>query len=408
MRAYRADVSPDSDATLRALRVLLDEGHLSTPDTLPAVLAAAAATLGWQAQVYVTDYEQQVLVPVPSGSGTGPELAIDTTLAGRAFQRVEPFPLAGTDVGMWLPLLDGTDRLGVVRLTMPAGTDLEDPVVRECARLLVNLTGHLIAAKSSYGDGLDHLARLRHRTVPSELLWDMLPPRTFGCRGLVLSGILQPCYGVAADAFDYSVVHGVAHLAVLDATGHDLRGTLLSAVALAALRNSRREGRTLYETAQAIDEIVDLQGRREAFVTGLLGQLDLRSGRLRYLNAGHPAPLLMRRGHVVKQLDQGRRILFGLGDGQAEVAEEWLEPDDWVVFYTDGITEARDASGAFFGLERLTDVLERSAAAALPAPETLRRASHAAMEHQNGILQDDATLLVAHWASGEEQGHTAT
>jgi serine phosphatase RsbU (regulator of sigma subunit) len=68
-----------------------------------------------------------------------------------------------------------------------------------------------------------------------------------------------------------------------------------------------------------------------------------------------------------------------------------------LLLYTDGITEARDARGRFFGTDRLIDFAERSGADGLPAPETLRRLAHAVLEHQRGLLQDDATLLMVDW-----------
>jgi serine phosphatase RsbU (regulator of sigma subunit) len=115
----------------------------------------------------------------------------------------------------------------------------------------------------------------------------------------------------------------------------------------------------------------------------------------------------MRRGKVVKHLGGGRRVLLGLDRPEVTVAEEWLEPDDMVVLYTDGITEARDDEGRFFGLDRLIGHLERSASAGLPAPEMLRRLTHDVLDHQKGVLQDDATLVVAQWSSGEEHTYTS-
>jgi serine phosphatase RsbU (regulator of sigma subunit) len=116
----------------------------------------------------------------------------------------------------------------------------------------------------------------------------------------------------------------------------------------------------------------------------------------------------MRHGKVVKELDEGRRTLFGIEHSSVTVAEEWLEPGDRIVFYTDGITEARTADGAFFGLRRLVDHLERAATAELPAPETLRRISHDVLAYQGGALRDDATLLIAEWASAHEYRLTST
>ena len=400
--------SVDDAQILAALRTLLERVHLATPGQVPDVVEAAAAELGWSTTTYLVDYEQRHLVPF---SATGAERAaavsIEGTLAGRAFKLVQPVVVHGGEPAVWLPLIDGTHRLGALRVAVPEGTDLTDPTVEEAGSLLAHLAGHLIAAKSPYGDALSRVRRTRERTVATELLWDLLPPLSFGCEGLVISAILEPSYDVAADAFDYSVVDDVAHLAAFDATGHDLSGTVAAAVALAALRNSRREGRGLVETIRTIDRFVSQHGAGRIFVTGVVGELHIPTGRLRYANSGHPSPLLMRRGKVVKRLGGGRRVLFGLDREEVAVAEEWLEPDDVVVFYTDGITEARDDQGQFFGVDRLISHLERSAAAGLPAPEMLRRLTHDVLDHQKGRLQDDATLVVAQWSSGEEKALTS-
>jgi serine/threonine protein phosphatase PrpC len=89
--------------------------------------------------------------------------------------------------------------------------------------------------------------------------------------------------------------------------------------------------------------------------------------------------------------------LFGLPTATMSVAEEFLEPGDWLTLYTDGITEARDETGNFFGEERLVDSLRREAASERPPPETVRRLVQAVMRHQRGVLQDDATVLLARW-----------
>jgi sigma-B regulation protein RsbU (phosphoserine phosphatase) len=398
----------DNDRFLGALQTLLDRVHLATSGQVPDVLAAAAAELGWTTVMYFVDYEQRHLVPVSATLAPGVKRqAIEGTLAGRAFKSGEPVIVHGGDLAVWVPVFDGVHRLGVIRITVPHGTDLLDPTVERVYRLLTQLAGHMVAAKMPYGDGLERAWRTQERTVASELLWDLLPPLTFGCEGLVISGILEPCYDVAADAFDYSVVDDVGHVAVLDGMGHDLNGTLLTAVALAALRNSRREGRDLEQTVRTVDRFVTQQGHGNVLVTGVVGRIHLVTGEMRYVSAGHPSPLLMRRGKVVKELGRGRRVLFGLGHDEAPVGQERLEPGDWVVFYTDGITEARDALGNFFGLDRLIGHLERSAAANLPAPETLRRLSHDVMDHQGGVLQDDATLVVAQWSSDQEHRYSS-
>lgn len=84
-------------------------------------------------------------------------------------------------------------------------------------------------------------------------------------------------------------------------------------------------------------------------------------------------------------------------DLQAEVCVDQLEPGDRLLLFTDGITEARNADGDLFGLERFTDFLIRHHADGLPVAETLRRLIHAVLAHHDGRLDDDATVLFCQW-----------
>lgn len=68
-----------------------------------------------------------------------------------------------------------------------------------------------------------------------------------------------------------------------------------------------------------------------------------------------------------------------------------------MLFFTDGITEARDREGRWFGVDRLVEFVEHDSAANLAAPETLRRVMRAVLDHQLGRMDDDATLLMLDW-----------
>ncbi len=86
-----------------------------------------------------------------------------------------------------------------------------------------------------------------------------------------------------------------------------------------------------------------------------------------------------------------------MGYVPAEVAQVSLEPGDAVLFLTDGVIEARSPAGEFFGRTRLARMwLEVAAGDELPA-EILRRLCHGILDHQQGQLQDDATLLMVVW-----------
>jgi Stage II sporulation protein E (SpoIIE) len=387
----------DGADLLAALSGLLAGTHRAPPERLAAVVAEAGAAIGVRAVLYLVDYEQRRLMPVPAGPRhTARPLGVNSTLAGRVFRTARALASQQEPGRLWMPLVDGVERLGVLGIDAGDAAGARDPVLREQCRLLAKLAGHMVVVTSHYGDELDLARRTQPRSATAELIWRLLPPLTAGTDRVTVSGLVEPAYTSGGDVFDYALSENAASLAIFDAMGHSLSAGLLSAATLAAYRSTRRDGRGLYDAARAIDETISGQ-RDDAFVTGVLAHLELNSGRLRYLAAGHPAPLLLRAGKVVRTLDDGRRMPFGLGIGEATVAEITLEPDDVLVLYTDGVTEGRHHSGQLFGEQRLVDFLERQAAGSEPAPETLRRLMHTVLAHQEGSLRDDATVVLAHW-----------
>ena len=392
---------------LHALTRLLEGTRMNPEGGLPAVLEDAADALGVEMVAYLVDYDHRVLRPLLApGQGPREPLAVETTLAGRAFRQIAPVPHERGRRGLWMPLLDGVERLGVLDVTVPDGLDPADPALRRDLDLVVALLGHLVVTQDRYTDDLDGVRRTRPRGVAAELVWQLLPSLTFGTDAVILSGAVEPAYEVGGDAFDYAVRGDTAHVAIFDATGHSLKAGVVTAAAISAYRSGRRNGASLYDTVRLVDDTIAEEYGAERFVTAVLLEIDLTTGEVRYANAGHANPLLLRRGKVVKVLAHGRRPLLGLGTPELTVGHESLEPGDWLVLYTDGVTEARDAHGAFFGEERLIDFLEREAATQNPPPETLRRLMAAVLAHQHDVLQDDATVVLAQWtgpAGGEAQ-----
>ncbi|MGY1697798.1 PP2C family protein-serine/threonine phosphatase [Geodermatophilus sp. SYSU D00814] len=387
---------------LAALLRLLEATRTAPPDRLAPLAAEAGRALGVDVTVHVVDHEQRELVRLPDGRAGADPVAVDGTLPGRVFQSGQPLPSeAGGVPRLWVPLLDGADRIGVLEVRVESDRDLEDPGLREQCQWLAAMVAHLVTAMGLHGDVLERTRRTRPRSPSAELVWQQLPPLTAASDTFVLAGSLEPSAAVGGDAFDYALTEHTVSMAVLDAVGHGLGAGLMAAAALAASRAARREGRGLDEQARAVDEVVAATFTGSAFVTGVLAELDLTSGLLRYVRAGHPPPLLLRSGRVVKELAGSGRVPLGLPAEGFSVAEEALEPGDWLALYTDGVTEARDGLGRWFGEQRLIEFLTRAVAAGQPPPETVRRLMHAVLDHQGGVLQDDASILLACWSAGE-------
>lgn len=390
-----------------ALEEVLRGSPLNPPDELPKLIARGAQRLGAiETSMYLVDYEQTTLSPLPWGASTD-NVSVEGSLAGRAFRLVELQEFADGDVRrLWSPLLDGVERLGVVEFVVATdGAPLTDEQ-RQAFSRLAHLAAELLVTNSLYTDSYEWFRRRSPMNLPAEMQHSLLPPLTFGAERIVISGLLAPAYEVGGDAFDYALNGNIAHVAVFDAVGHGLQASLLANLAVACYRNSRRAGLDLADTAFEMDTILDQMFGAERYVTAVLTQLDVDSGTLRWLNAGHPQPMLLRDGRVVKEL-QGRPVLpLGLNalmDNQPEhfgpeaVHEESLEPGDRLLLLTDGVDEARTADGAFFGRARLAEFAAREAASGLPTPEVMRRLQRAILAHQTGALQDDATTLFVEW-----------
>lgn len=387
----------------RALTGLLDSSHYAAPDELASLIARSAVELGArEAIVYVVGYEQRYLIPLTGdGVPARERLEIDHTLGGRAFRTIELLRAEAEDGGerWWVPLLNGTSRIGVLELVLPT----VDGLLERWARTFAGLVATLVVTKNLYGDVFDLTRRTDEMTLAAEMQWELLPPLTFSDGRITVSGVLEPSHRVAGDTFDYALNDGTLHLAVIDAMGHGFEATLMTTVVVGVYRHSRRCRLSLAETYAAMDDAISWQFGLDRFVTGQLAEVDTATGALRWLNAGHPPPLLTRGNNLVGPLPCEPTLPIGFGGAVAEIAEYQLQPGDRLVFVTDGVLEARSPDGDFFGEARLGDHLVRATIAGLPAPETVRRLAAAVLEHQDGPLRDDATTVFVEWTGRERR-----
>jgi hypothetical protein len=379
----------------RVLGSLLDRAHLMPARLVgPLVAQEITAVGGWDVAIWLQDYDQRTLQPLTGRGLVGESTPIDGSWPGRAFTqdaRIEQ-ELPDGSVRLYLPMLDGSDRVGVLAFTL-AGVDDND---RRLAQRVAGLTADLVVTKSMYTGTFAQVRAAAPMSLSAHLQWQALPPLVMTTPDVALAGILEPAYDVGGDSFDYALDDHVLHVAVFDAMGHGLEAAIMATVVVAAYRHGRRSAASLPDLYVHMDGVLGAThpGR---FATAQVGRLDTETGALSWVNAGHPAALLVTAEGAVTELTGPITRPVGFGGGTPTVQTVQLAPGDRVLFFTDGVVEERLEDGVQFGEARLAELVERTGADRLSVAETVRLLSHTLMAARGGRTSDDASLLLVEW-----------
>ncbi len=229
-----------------------------------------------------------------------------------------------------------------------------------------------------------------------EIQQGMLPSERLLAEGIELAGMCSQASEVGGDFYDYLVRDdGAVGLIVGDVTGHGFYAGLFVAMAKSCLHTQARLSVDPREVMAAMRRTLDLSLQRRLLMSCCYLLFEPRARRLHYANAGHPYPYLYRPadGSIAK-LEALDPILGALDAGAGGYAERTLdwEPGDVLVMYTDGITEARDASGRMFDHAALEACI---AVAGNDSAQLMKNRILAAVSsHTGGNLQDDDLTLV--------------
>ncbi|WP_445548305.1 MULTISPECIES: PP2C family protein-serine/threonine phosphatase [unclassified Frankia] len=381
----------------RLLGVLLDRAHEMPPQLIAPLVAEEVNRIGGRdISILLQDYEQLMLTPLPGRSLTvGEPEPIDASPAGTAFLRAMAVEQPQADgIRMFLPLLDGSDQVGVLALTL----DTVDDDDRRLLRRLAGLVADILVTKSSYTDQFFQARRREPMSVAAEIQWSLLPPLTMITPQVAVAGILEPAYNIAGDSFDYALNDDILHVAVIDSMGHSLDAAVLATVAIGAYRHARRADIGLAELYMFMDAAIDKQFGPDHFVTAQMMRLDIGTGHLQWVNAGHPAALLIRDHQVIRALESPGTLPVGFGGDIPQISEQTLWRGDRVLFFTDGLIEEHETGGEQFGEERLISSVESIRGRSVR--EMVRGLSHALMRERRGVTTDDATLFLVEWRGG--------
>ena len=377
-RTLIADDEPD---ILTALRLLL-KGDGYEPETASSPAAVLEAIARSQFDVVLIDLNY----------------ARDTT-SGRE----------GIDLISRIQALDPS--LPIVVMTAWATVDLAVEAMRrgvrdfvqkpwENPRLLQTLRKQVKHARARR-TVMDRLAD--HRKTDAQLVRELIEARELqenlltnteaSIAGLQLAIQWQPATTVGGDyvaAFNIDEEH--AALCVADVVGKSLPAALLMANFQASLKSLASQYLSPADVGKRLNDVLYANIPLHKFVTAFYGVMNIPERKLAFTNAGHNPPLLVRSDGRCERLETGGSVLGAFPDSRYAQGEIELLRDDRLVLFTDGLTEAVDATGEQFGEERLMQLLsdhrDRSA-------EDLKEiVFNEVGEFCGNTFRDDAALMV--------------
>ena len=243
--------------------------------------------------------------------------------------------------------------------------------------------------------GIDRI-RLQHEEVDFEqartMQQSLLPAESPDVAGLDVAGIWQPARAVGGDYYDLLKLSDTK-LAVCigDVAGKGMPAALLMSALQAAVRASATEDEKPSEVVKRVRRVVvpSLSGR---FVTFFYCVIDTAAKKIHYCNAGHNQPVIVRADGTSERLAESSPVLSRLfRDAKLVDGEADLRPGDRLVLFTDGVSEARDASETDFGEQRLEELV--AAHRHTGARELATKIASTVSSFSGGRADDDLTLV---------------
>jgi FixJ family two-component response regulator len=235
--------------------------------------------------------------------------------------------------------------------------------------------------------------RQREFEEAREIQQGLLPKEIPQIPGYHISGGSQPASAVGGDYFDVLRFHGrKTGLCIADVAGKGMPAALLMSNLQAAVKAFASESVSPSELCSKVNRVICSNIAANKFITFFYCLHDAERKRLVYANAGHDAPIVIRRNGSVERLREGGAVLGVFREWNYEQNEIEFSSGDRVIFFTDGVTEVRNSEGEEFGEERLIEFLLGMRACG--AGELQQKIMHKVDEYSGGEFQDDATVVV--------------
>ena len=191
-----------------------------------------------------------------------------------------------------------------------------------------------------------------------------LIPNTFPAfpdrRDFEIFANMRPAKGVSGDFYDFYLLDEKLAFVIADVSGKGVPAALFMMTAKSLIKNSILCHPDIKEAVKKVNNELCENNEELMFVTAFLGIIDLKSGIMTYVNAGHIPPLLKHDFGSFEYINIKNNCILGIiPNAEFEEQKMQLQKNDMLFAYTDGVTEAMDSDGNLYGMKRLKEVLNK-------------------------------------------------
>ncbi|MGI5260594.1 PP2C family protein-serine/threonine phosphatase [Streptomyces angustmyceticus] len=375
----------------RALRAAAPHALVATlRDVLTTAYGARAVRL------FLTDYGGTVLCSCDPEESGATSLPVSGSPEGRALGSQEPREQQvphGDETDHHLPVTVRGDRIGILTVRLPG--DRGAPEVLDELRYVADLLGREILVAERDTDLYQRARRASRLTLAAEMQWQLLPARAYSDERFALGAQLEPAYAVYGDNFDWTSDADRLLLTVTNGMGEGIEASLLTNLAVNALRNARRAGVGLADQAALADQAVHDHYRGASHVSTLLVSVERATGRGQAIDAGSPQ-LWRMRGKAIERVALDAQLPLGMFEESHYVPQEFtVAPGDRLIFVSDGVYETLSPLGERYAERALARAIH--ATSLLPAAMVPRAMLRDVAEYRDAESLDDALVLCLDW-----------
>ncbi|WP_336317655.1 PP2C family protein-serine/threonine phosphatase [Streptomyces lavendofoliae] len=345
----------------------------------------------------MADYAMTILQPVCTLPHTDEPIPVNSSAPGRAFGAQQPY--AETDhrtsqVTAHLPVSVRGDRLGVLTVRLPAEryTSRSARELQEVAEIL----GHAIIVAERDTDLYLQARRAGRLTLAAEMQWQLLPGRSCERAEYEIGAQLEPAYAIHGDNFDWSTTEDHLTLTVTNGMGEGIEASLLTNLAISALRNARRAGLSLADQAYMADQAVFGHYRGNACLSTLLLRFDLATGETEIVDAGSPKMWLLRQGRT-EEVELEAQLPLGMFEDTHYTTQRFhVHPGDRLLFVSDGVYDVASSAGERYSERALARAILGTRL--LPPSQVPRAILQELAGHRApAVADDDAMVICLDW-----------